>query len=247
MEKINNEKADVLKRINPLFLKGIAHRGLHNDKYTENGMLAFKNAIDNNVSFELDVHLTKDNDLIVCHDSELKRTTGKEGIIEDLTVKEIKDNYKLLDGSEIPTLKEVMELNDEKVPMVIELKVYRKNYKELSKRLIEELENVKDKKNYMLISFDPRGLAPMKKTGIVRQLLVWKDKEWTYCFRHLFESLDLDYRMIEEKRVQKYYKNHIVNVWTIENVEQLKTVSKFIDTVTFQYIDPKEVEEILKK
>jgi len=241
------KKADVLKRINPLFLKGIAHRGLHNDKYTENGMLAFKNAIDNNVSFELDVHLTKDNDLIVCHDSELKRTTGKEGIIEDLTVKEIKDNYKLLDGSEIPTLKEVMELNDEKVPMVIELKVYRKNYKELSKRLIEELENVKDKKNYMLISFDPRGLAPMKKTGIVRQLLVWKDKEWTYCFRHLFESLDLDYRMIEEKRVQKYYKNHIVNVWTIENVEQLKTVSKFIDTVTFQYIDPKEVEEILKK
>ena len=241
------KKADVLKRINPLFLKGIAHRGLHNDKYTENGMLAFKNAIDNNVSFELDVHLTKDNDLIVCHDSELKRTTGKEGIIEDLTVKEIKDNYKLLDGSEIPTLKEVMELNDEKVPMVIELKVYRKNYKELSKRLIKELDNVKDKKNYMLISFDPRGLAPMKKTGIVRQLLVWKDKEWTYCFSHLFESLDLDYRMIEEKRVQKYYKNHIVNVWTIENAEQLKTVSKFIDTATFQYIDPKEVEEILKK
>ncbi len=241
------KKTDVIKRINPLFLKGIAHRGLHNEKYTENGMLAFKNAIENNVSFELDVHLTKDNDLIVCHDSELKRTTGKEGIIEDLTVKEIKDNYKLLDGSEIPTLKEVMELNDEKVPMVIELKVYRKNYKELSKRLIKELENVKDKKNYMLISFDPRGLVPMKKTGIVRQLLVWKDKEWTYCFRHLFESLDLDYRMIEEKRVQKYYKNHIVNVWTIENVEQLKTVSKYIDTATFQYIDPKEVEEILKK
>lgn len=139
-------------------------------------MLAFKNAIDNNVSFELDVHLTKDNDLIVCHDSELKRTTGKEGIIEDLTVEEIKKNYKLLDGSEIPTLKEVMELNNEQVPMVIELKVYRKNYKPLSKRLIKELENIKDKKNYMLISFDPRGLAPMKKTGIVRQLLVWKDK-----------------------------------------------------------------------
>lgn len=241
------KKVDVLKRVNPLFLKGIAHRGLHNEKYTENGMLAFKNAIDNNVSFELDVHLTKDNDLIVCHDSELKRTTGKEGIIEDLTVEEIKKNYKLLDGSEIPTLKEVMELNNEQVPMVIELKVYRKNYKPLSKRLIKELENIKDKKNYMLISFDPRGLAPMKKTGIVRQLLVWKDKEWTFCFRHFFESLDLDYRMIEEKRVQKYYKNHIVNVWTIESIEQLKTVSKYIDTATFQYIEPKEVEEILKK
>ena len=71
------KKEKVLKKMNLLFLKGICHRGLHNDKFIENGMLAFKNALDNNMALELDIHLTKDNELVVIHDSELKRVTGK--------------------------------------------------------------------------------------------------------------------------------------------------------------------------
>ena len=103
-------KKKCLSKINPVFLNGIAHRGLHNSEYTENGMKAFTNAINHGVAFEFDIHLTKDNELVVCHDEDLKRTTGKEGIIEDLTLKEIKDNYRLLDGGEVPTLKEVIDL-----------------------------------------------------------------------------------------------------------------------------------------
>ena len=98
------KKAVALSRINPVFLNGIAHRGLHNKEFTENGMKAFKNAIDHGVAFEYDIHLTKDGELVVCHDENLVRTTGKDGIIEDLTLKEIKENYRLLDGGEIPTL-----------------------------------------------------------------------------------------------------------------------------------------------
>ena len=33
------KKEKVLKKINPLFLKGICHRGLHNDKFIENDYL----------------------------------------------------------------------------------------------------------------------------------------------------------------------------------------------------------------
>ena len=142
-------KKKVLSKLNPLFLKGIAHRGLHNDKYTENGMNAFSNAIRHNVAIEFDIHLTKDNELIVCHDEDLKRTTGKSGIIEDLTLEEIKNNYRLLDGGEVPTFLEVLDLVHEQVPLVIELKVFRKNYKPLAKKVIEVLnEKVVDKKNY---------------------------------------------------------------------------------------------------
>ena len=96
-------KKKFISKVNPLFLNGIAHRGLHNQEYTENGLKAFKNALDHNVAIELDVHITKDSGLIVCHDEDLFRTTGKHGIIEDLTVQEIKDNYKLIDGGEVPT------------------------------------------------------------------------------------------------------------------------------------------------
>ena len=75
-------KKKVLSRLNPLLLKGIAHRGFHSDKYTENGMNAFSNAVKHNLPIELDIHLTKDNELIVCHDEDLKRTIGFSMVVK---------------------------------------------------------------------------------------------------------------------------------------------------------------------
>ena len=240
-------KNKALSKINPVFLNGIAHRGLHNEKFTENGLKAFQNAIDHGVAFEFDIHLTKDNELVVCHDENLKRTTGKEGIIEDLILKEIKDNYRLLDGGEIPTLQEVFDLNKERVPMVIELKVFRKNYKELAAKSIEMLKQIKDKKNALIISFDPRSLWPLKHEGFIRSLLVIKSDEYTWFFRHSVESVDLDMNLFEEKRVRRYAKNHFTNVWTIDTEEKLKKYAPMVDTVTFQFIDPEVVKKELKK
>lgn len=239
------KKAKALSMINPVFLYGIAHRGLHNEEFTENGLKAFQNAIDHKVAFEFDIHLTKDGELVVCHDESLKRTTGKEGIIEDLTLKEIKENYRLLDGGEIPTLQEVFDLNKERVPMVIELKVFRKNYKELAAKAKEAFKAIKDKKNAIIISFDPRSLWPLKHEGFIRSLLVIKSDEYTWFFRHTVESVDLDMELFKEKRVQRYTKNHFTNVWTIDTEEKLTKFAPRADTVTFQFIDPKKVKEKL--
>lgn len=238
-------KKKVISKINPLFLNGIAHRGLHNQEYTENGMKAFANAINHGVAFEYDIHLTKDNELVVCHDESLKRTTGKEGIIEDLTLKEIKENYRLLDGGEIPTLQEVIDLNKNQVPMVIELKVFRKNYKPLAKRFKEYLPQL-NKRDTLIISFDPRSLWPLKGKGFIRQLLVAKSDEYTYPFKCTVESVDLDQKLFDEKRVKRYSKRHFINAWTIETEEQLKAILPYVDTVTFQYMEPEKVKELLK-
>lgn len=240
------KKEKAISKINPVFLKGIAHRGLHNEEYTENGMKAFQNAIDHGVAFEFDIHLTKDNELVVCHDENLIRTTGKDGIIEDLTLKEIKDNYHLLDGGEIPTLQEVLDLNKEKVPMVIEMKVFRKNYKPLAAKTKEMLKQIKDKRNVLLISFDPRSLWPFKHEGFIRSLLVAKSDEYTWFFRRTVESVDLDLLLFEEKRVLRYIKKHFTNIWTIDSEEKLKKYAHLVDTVTYQFIDPKVVREELK-
>ena len=241
-------KKKVLSKLNPLFLTGIAHRGLHNDKYTENGMNAFGNAIRHNLPIELDIHLSKDNQLVVCHDEDLKRTTGTSGIIEDLTVEEIKKNYRLLDGGEVTTFIEVLDFVKEQVPLVVELKVFRKNYKELSKKVIEVLnEKVIDKKNYMLISFDPRSLWPLKKLGIIRSLLATRSHEYVYnYFRHSVESVDLDQVLFDEKRIQRYHKRYLVNAWTIQSEEELDRVLPYVDTVTFQHMDDEIVKRKLK-
>ncbi len=230
-------KKKFISKINPLFLQGIAHRGLHNEKYTENGLKAFQNAINHKTAFEFDIHLTKDHELVVCHDEELKRTTGKEGIIEDLTLKEIKDNYRLLDGGEIPTLKEVFDLNNFQVPMVVELKVFRKNYKELSAKVKEFFKGIDHHKDIMLISFDPRSLWPLKKLKYLRSLLVWHDDFYTWMFRNTVESIDVEDVLLNKKRVRAHAKRHFTNVWTIEKEEQLDKVLPYVDTVTYQYLD----------
>ena len=147
------KKEELLNKVDSRIIKGIAHRGLHNEIYTENGLKAFKNALDNNLAIELDIHLTKDKKLVVCHDSNLKRTTNKEGIIEELTLEEIENNYTLLDGGKIPTLEDVLSLVNEQVPLVIELKVENKNYKELGDITRIELgKHIKNKKMYLNIN-----------------------------------------------------------------------------------------------
>ena len=230
------KKEELLNKVDSRIIKGIAHRGLHNEIYTENGLKAFKNALDNNLAIELDIHLTKDKKLVVCHDSNLKRTTNKEGIIEELTLEEIENNYTLLDGGKIPTLEDVLSLVNEQVPLVIELKVENKNYKELGDITRIELgKHIKNKK--MFISFDPRALLRVRKMGVITSFLICKAKEWTYMFRHLFDSIDIEWTMVEEKRVKRYSKILFVNVWTIENKEQVEKVKPYCSTMTFQYIN----------
>jgi glycerophosphoryl diester phosphodiesterase len=57
----------------------------------ENTLRSFKKAIELGVdAVELDVTMTKDNEIVVIHDADLKRTTNGEGLVCELTLKEIK-------------------------------------------------------------------------------------------------------------------------------------------------------------
>lgn len=233
------KKEEIIKSINPLFLKGVAHRGYHNQEFTENGLGVFKNAIDNNFAFELDVHLTKDEKLIVSHDSSLKRTTGKDGIIEELTLDQIKSEYRLLDGGEVPTLEEVFELTKENVPIVVELKPYTKtkNYKILALKVMDALKEIKDKRNIILISFYPQCLLPFKDSGFIRCLLVDRKNSWVFALRHFFEGVDLERQLLKEEKYQKVKHNKLVMCWTIENKQDYNEIKDFADSVTFQHFD----------
>lgn len=138
-----------------------AHRGLHDDKLPENSMAAFRAALENGYGIELDVHLLADGNLAIIHDSALKRTTGAEGFIEDLTTEDLTRYH--LDGSEetIPTFRELLDLYEGKAPLIVELKPARGNHKALTAKAVEMLENWNGL--YCLESFDPRCIYWLKK------------------------------------------------------------------------------------
>ena len=66
-----------MKDISFLYNSIIAHRGIYdNKKIFENSIQSFKKALRYNIPIELDIHLLKDNTIIVFHDKNLKRITG---------------------------------------------------------------------------------------------------------------------------------------------------------------------------
>ena len=138
-----------------------AHRGLHGGSLPENSMAAFRAALEGGYGIELDLHLLRDGNLAVIHDSLLQRTTGAEGRIEDLTTADLK-NYHLEGTTEtIPTFREVLELFGGKAPMIVELKPMGSNHAALAEEACRQLESYSGA--YCIESFDPRCLFWLKK------------------------------------------------------------------------------------
>lgn len=109
-----------------------AHRGWR-AKYPENTMRGFREALKLDVDFvEMDAHMTKDYQIVVCHDASLDRTTDKTGAIYRLTLEEVRkadagikfgDEFK---GEKIPTFEEFLQLMATRpdVGLMLELKDY---------------------------------------------------------------------------------------------------------------------------
>ena len=93
----------------------LGHRGASGHA-PENTLEAFKLAMDMGAEgFELDVHLSKDGELVVIHDETVDRTTNGKGLVWEKTLAELKEldacnKMEAYRGAKIPTLREVYEL-----------------------------------------------------------------------------------------------------------------------------------------
>lgn len=138
-----------------------AHRGLHNAQRPENSMAAFRAALESGYGIELDIHLLKDGNLAVIHDSDLKRVTGREGKIEDLTTEQL-GQYSLQGTDQtIPEFRQVLELFAGKAPMIIELKTAGGNYARLTEAACRMMEGYEGP--WCMESFDPFCVRWLRK------------------------------------------------------------------------------------
>lgn len=155
-----------------------AHRGF-SSKAPENTLPAFAEAIDAMADFvELDVQQTKDGELIILHDSNLKRTTGVNKFIWNLTFDEVRsmdagvwfsEEYA---GTQIPTLEEAIQLCKGKALMNIEIKT-NSHFKDLEEKVIELIQQYDLQNQCVVQSTDIRALTKVKeldpsiRTGII--------------------------------------------------------------------------------
>lgn len=134
----------------------IGHRGCAYEP--ENTIRAISKAIELGVdAVEIDVHLSKDNELLVIHDERLDRTTNGKGMVKDFTLEELRrlDAGK---GEKIPTLQEVIDICRGKVQLLIELKVL-----ESEGEVLKKVEDNKFKDEVYIISFWHQMIKQIRK------------------------------------------------------------------------------------
>ncbi|MDB5181934.1 MAG: glycerophosphoryl diester phosphodiesterase, partial [Candidatus Saccharibacteria bacterium] len=83
--------------------KIVGHRGASGQEL-ENTIRSFKLAKELGVdAIELDILATKDGKIVVCHDNDLKRLSGQQLCISDITYQELAEIH-LHNGETIPLL-----------------------------------------------------------------------------------------------------------------------------------------------
>lgn len=147
--------------VTPLLGRDYAHRGLWNTNdpgegnAPENSLAAFRAAVEKDYGVELDVHLTKDGHLVVHHDDSLKRLTGTDIHIAESTLAEVRECH-LPNGEPVPTYDEVLETIAGRIPMIVEVKVEKRNHAALSKAVYERMKRYEGP--WCMESFDPRAV-----------------------------------------------------------------------------------------
>lgn len=146
----------------------MAHRG-YSQAAPENTLPAFEKAIEAGfTAAELDVQMTKDGEIVVLHDSNLKRTTGLNRNIWDVTYEEIRDLdngsffSKEYAGTTIPTLDEVLKLCKGHLFLNIEIK--RTGHDEgITQKVVEVIEQNEYFDNCDITSKDYRTLEEVRE------------------------------------------------------------------------------------
>ncbi|MFX1569713.1 MAG: glycerophosphodiester phosphodiesterase [Promethearchaeota archaeon] len=87
----------------------------------ENTLKAFKKAIHLKADYiELDLRLSKDNEIVIFHDPDTFNITGISGLVKDKTLKELKI-LNVGEGEKMPTFQEVIELANNKINLLLHI------------------------------------------------------------------------------------------------------------------------------
>lgn len=234
----------------------IAHRGLFNENIPENSISAFKNAIKNNISIELDVVALSDGTPVVFHDSKLARMTGQDGFISNCSLDDIKNLNLLKTNESIPTLKQALDVIAGKVPVLIEIKNFG-NVGSLEKEVWKLLQSYNGE--YAVASYNPYTLewfknnAPQIKRCQVASF--FKNKEITGIRRFYLKRMSFNKKISEphfilysaddmpNKYTKKYFGQIPVLTFTIRNSESENLVKEFSDNFLFDSYIPNLIKK----
>lgn len=237
----------------------LAHRGF-SGKYPENTLLAFQKAFEVGVDgMEIDIQLTKDQELIVIHDTTVNRTTEGKGYVKDKTLNELQQlnaahNFpEIRDRQKIPTLKEYFNwVKDKNLLTNIELKTNVFEYPGIEEKVVELIQEYQLQHAIIFSSFNHytiqklKALDPTIKCGLL-------SSNWIVDFGEYAKQVNVEcvhpaHYMLQNPIVLKnLQENQLeINTWTVNKEEQMRDLIQVgVTSIITNY--PDKLNRVLKE
>ena len=183
-------------------------------------MAAYKAAIDDGADgFECDVRLSKDNQLVLWHDSDMNRIAGNGARIADLTFKEIKTHYQ-----QVMTLEELLVLaRDNKKELAIETKHPVPSASAVEKKVMNLLQQEKAIADIHVMSFSWLALENVRKIDPQQKTVALLHDTFSFAMRR-FTSAQSIGPGITAFRKKPHLNQDPRNlfIWTVDDADDMR-------------------------
>lgn len=213
----------------------LGHRG-YALKYPENTLLSFEKAFEAGCDgIELDIHFSKDGELMIFHDFDLSPLTGEKGLIFNYTKSELQS---LLIGQNchMPTLEEVLTLiqslpTQKNILLNLELKAGSQMYPNIEEAVVETCYAFLNKEQCIFSSFDHHALVKIKsidsnaKTGALTTAALYEP--WNYLKSIQANYYHPHYLTLTETALKAFSAHKLpINTYTVNDLEIAKRLIK---------------------
>ena len=199
-----------------------AHRGASTD-FPEMTLRAYKGAIDAGADgFECDVRVTKDNQLVLWHDADMKRVAGNSGRIAEMDFIEIKRHYQ-----EAILLEELLELaRDNKKELAIETKHPVPSASKVEKKVMELIAQESDIPDITIMSFSWLAIENIRKINPEQPTVALLEDRFNALMRRFtsaqFLGPSVNYLRSQPELTHQPKK---LFVWTVDDAEDMRFCS----------------------
>lgn len=219
-----------------MVFKVVGHRG-NPSQYPENTIASFVSALKCGSSgVETDIQITRDKEIVIFHDDDMKRLTGEPGMIGQYTLAELKEMRVLGTDEAIPTLQEFLDSTNG-IERFIELKARNEKGERINTGLEKYLNSFFHDdytRDIHFISFDIEAIRNMKEYNrnysvgldIGRETsLIWD----SMMKDHIPDFLDFvipEYSIIENEDRDLGRNSSRIIPWVVNEPEKLETLKK---------------------
>lgn len=240
-----------------LTARPVAHRGLHGNGLIENSLSAAAAALAADYAIEVDLQLSADGEIVVFHDGTLDRLTAEKGEVAARTLAELKSIKFNKSDDTIPSLADLLQLVNGRVPLFLELKSPWNGSVTLVHKVAHALTDYRGP--VAVMSFDPDLVAELKRyapalpRGIVAERNYlhphWKfltpaRKRYLGLLLHLFRTrphfvayAQFDLPSLAPKIARSLFGIPLLT-WTIRLERERQRVAGIADQIIFENIRP---------